>query len=153
MPGLTREQVVQFIRSQTLGVVSTLGPGGEPQAALVGIAVTDDCELVFDTVESSRKATNLRHDARVGVVVGGTMQDERTLQADGVADVPAGSDREHILDVYLARFPDGRGRLSWPGITHVRIRPRWLRYSDFNQVPPLIVEIASDPDGVLRFSD
>ena len=39
-----------------------------------------------------------------------------------------------------ASYPDGLARLVWPGITHVRIRPRWLRFSDFNQRPPLIVE-------------
>jgi hypothetical protein len=40
-------------------------------------------------------------------------------------------------------FPDGRERLTWPGLIHVRVRPRWLRYSDFSSTPPLIVEMAA----------
>ena len=61
----------------------------------------------------------------------------------------AGAERERIREVYFARFPGGRDRLAWEGITHVRVRPHWLRYSDFNQSPPLIVEAASDPSGAL----
>ena len=44
--------------------------------------------------------------------------------------------------MYLRTHPDGRDRLSWPGITHVRVRPTWIRYSDFTQDPPLIVELS-----------
>jgi hypothetical protein len=40
-------------------------------------------------------------------------------------------------------FPDGRERLTWPGLIHVRVRPRWLRYSDFSSNPPLIVEMTA----------
>ena len=76
---MTVDDVVAFIRTQTLGVVATLGPHGEPQAALVGFAVTDRLELVFDTVDSSRKVRNLRRDPRVAVVIGGAMDDERTV--------------------------------------------------------------------------
>ena len=36
---------------------------------------------------------------------------------------------------------DGRDRLSWPGLIHVRVRPTWIRYSDFNRQPPEIVEL------------
>jgi hypothetical protein len=38
-------------------------------------------------------------------------------------------------------YPDGRDRLIWPGITHVRVHPLWLRLSDFNSDPPRIVEL------------
>ncbi len=30
-----------------------------------------------------------------------------------------------------AQYPDGRERATLPGITYVRVRPRWLRYSDY----------------------
>ena len=31
--------------------------------------------------------------------------------------------------------------MAWPGITHVRVRLRWARYSDFRQDPPRIEEL------------
>lgn len=144
---MTIDDVIAFIRAQTLGVVSTLGPDHQPQSAVVGIAVTERCELVFDSADSSRKIRNLRANPRVAVTIGGSMQDERTVQCDGVADEPAGAELERIRDTYFASYPDGRDRLSWPGITHVRVRPSWLRFSDYNQSPPLIVEWTFDDAG------
>ena len=35
-------------------------------------------------------------------------------------------------------------RQLWPGLTYVRIRPTWLRFSNFNQNPPEIVEFIFD---------
>jgi general stress protein 26 len=64
--------------------------GDAPQAAVVGFIVTDDFEIFFDTVDTSRKVPNLRRNPRVAFVVGGTMSgDERTVQYEGVADEPA----------------------------------------------------------------
>jgi hypothetical protein len=33
--------------------------------------------------------------------------------------------------VYFDAFPDGPQREQWPGITYVRVRVTWARYSDF----------------------
>jgi len=45
---------------------------------------------------------------------------------------------------YFAAWPDGPTRASWPGLTYFRVRPTWIRYSDFNANPPLIIEFSSD---------
>jgi PPOX class probable F420-dependent enzyme len=136
---MTRSQLVDFLRRYRYGVVATLGPGGEPQSAVVGLAVSDGLELVFDTIEWSRKAQNLRRDPRASLVVG--WDEEQTVQIEGLADVLAGPERDRLLAVYLAAFPDGRDRLAWPGIVHVRLRPTWARYSDFRGAAPAIEEV------------
>ena len=64
----------------------------------------------------------------------------RTVQYEGVADEPGGEDLERLKERYFIRFPGGRDRQSWPGLTYVRARPQWMRFSDFNQTPPEIVE-------------
>ena len=144
------EDVAQFVAAQQLAVVATLDPDGAPQAALVGIALTDRFELVFDSVDCSRKIGNLRHDQRVAVVIGGTMQDERTVQVAGVADEPDGAEGERIRDAYFQCWPDGRERLSWAGITHVRITPRWLRFSDWRTAPVVVMEWTRVDDGTFE---
>jgi pyridoxine/pyridoxamine 5'-phosphate oxidase len=112
-----------------------------PQAAIIGIAVTDQLELVFDTLASSRKATNLRTNSRMALVIGGwDDSDPRTVQYEGVADLPSGAELERLKQVYFAAFPDGPTRLSWPGITYVRVKPVWLRFSDFRAELPVISE-------------
>jgi hypothetical protein len=57
-----------------------------------------------------------------------------------VADEPGGAERDRIIDLYLDVWPDGRSRQSWPGLIYMRVRPTWIRFSDFNRDPPYIVE-------------
>jgi PPOX class probable F420-dependent enzyme len=136
---MTRTELVVFLRGHRLAVEATVAPDGQPQAAVVGFAVSDRLEIVFDTVASSRKYQNLRRDPRIALVIG--WDGEITAQVEGVADFPTGDELDRIRECYFVAYPDGRDRLSWPGITHVRVRPPWIRYSDFTQDPPRIVEM------------
>jgi general stress protein 26 len=139
---MRRDELLEFMRSHRYAVQASVSAEGRPQAAVVGIAVSDALEIVFDTVDSSRKAANLRANASIAFVIGGTHDgDERTLQLEGSVDVPTGADRDRIRELYFSRFPDGRDRLAWPGLIHVRVKPSWMRYSDFNRNPPQIVEL------------
>ena len=133
---------LDFIKSQRWAVEATVTEGGTPQSALIGIGVTDRLEVVFDTVASTRKFVNLRTNSRIALVIGGWRDgDPRTLQYEGVADVPSGAELERVQAAYFAAFPDGPTRLAWPGITYVRVTPTWLRLSDFTVTPPSIFEI------------
>jgi len=138
-----RADVLEFMRSHSLAVQASVSPVDAPQAAVVGFIVTDDFEVVFDTVNTTRKVANLRRNARCALVIGGIVNgDERTVQLEGIADEPTGSDLERLKELYFVRFPDGRERQHWPGLMYVRVRPRWLRFSDFNQSPPAIAEFS-----------
>jgi len=137
---VTRDELLRFLRRYRLAVLSSVGAGGAPQAAVVGFAVSDALEIVFDTLESTRKYRNLRADPRVALVIG--WDHEMTAQIEGVADFPTGAELERIRTVYFSAYPDGRDRLAWPGITHARVRPTWARFSDFTRDPPRIVELA-----------
>jgi hypothetical protein len=133
--------LLAFIRTYKWAIEASVSPAGAPQAAIVGIAVTEDLELVFDTLLSSRKAANLKANPRVAFVIGGWNDaDLQTVQYEGVADFPSGAELERLKQVYYAAFPDGPTRLSWPGITYVRVKPRWVRFSNFKVDPPTILE-------------
>jgi hypothetical protein len=139
---LTRASLLEFLRQHRYAVQATAAPGGGAQAAVVGIAVSDRFELVFDTLDSTRKTRNLAHDARIAVVLGGLVEGEaQTVQYEGLADRPGGDELRRLQDLYLSVFPDGRERWSWPGLVYVRVRPTWMRYSDFRTDPPRIVEL------------
>ena len=138
---MTRDALLQFMRSEKYAVQTSVSAAGSPQAAVVGIAVTDAFEIVFDTVASSRKAPNLRANPSIAFVIGGTGDgDEQTVQYEGIADEPSGEELDRLCAVYYAKFPDGRDRLAWPGLIYVRVRPTWIRYSNFGANPPEIVE-------------
>ncbi|MFD7320110.1 pyridoxamine 5'-phosphate oxidase family protein [Streptomyces sp. NPDC059875] len=135
---MKHDELLRFLRGHRLAVQASVASDGAPQAAVVGFAVTDDLEIVFDTVETTRKHENLTADPRIALVVG---WDAVTAQIEGVADFPRGPELERLRESYFATYPDGRDRLAWPGITHVRVRPRWVRYSDFTVEPPRIEEL------------
>ena len=140
---MTKADIYQFIAKQKLGVLGTLSSGGSPQSALVGIAVTPELEIIFDTVKSSRKFQNLMSNPGCSFVVGWT--GETTVQYEGEAHQPEGAALAHYQEVYFARWPECRSHLSWPGITYFVVRPRWIRYSDFDQNPVCIEEFAFEP--------
>ena len=142
---MTPSELLRFMRTQHLAVQASCAPDGGTQAALVGIAVTDAFEIVFDTLEMTRKARNLRAQPRTAFVLGGWIAgDERTVQFEGIADEPAGADLERVKESYYATWPDGRTRAAWPGLTYFRVRPAWIRFSDFNSGPPQVIEFSAD---------
>lgn len=135
---MTEVDVYQFIAKNRLGVLGTIVHSGAPQSALVGIAVTADLEIIFDTVKSSRKYPNLIARPTCCFVIGWT--GEQTVQYEGHAEELKGPELEHYQKTYFQAWPDGPARLSWPGIVYFVVRPIWIRYSDFDQNPPFIRE-------------
>jgi uncharacterized pyridoxamine 5'-phosphate oxidase family protein len=134
---MTQADIQRFMSQWKLGVLSTIGGDG-PQSALVGIAISPSLEIIFDTVKSSRKYPNLVANPRCSFVVG--WAGEQTVQHEGKATEPQGAELKRCHEVYFQAWPDGPARLSWPGIVHFVVRPAWIRYSDFDQNPPLIQE-------------
>ncbi|HEV3142295.1 MAG TPA: pyridoxamine 5'-phosphate oxidase family protein [Gemmataceae bacterium] len=142
---MSRAEILHFLRSHTLAVQASVSPHGAPQAAVVGFVVTDQFEICFDTLDTTRKVQNLRRNPNIAFVIGGLIAgDERTAQYEGIADEPNGPELDRLKEFYFASFPDGRQRQSWPGLIYIRARPTWIRYSDYNRNPPEIVEFKSD---------
>lgn len=132
------EEVFAFMSGESLGVLATVAENGQPEAALMGIAVTPEMEIVFDTVQSSRKYPNLKKNPRVAFVIGCTT--EVTVQYEGVAEELAGEELKKYQTTYFAKFPDGPARMCWPGIAYFVVRPTWVRYCDYGVTPRRIEE-------------
>jgi pyridoxine/pyridoxamine 5'-phosphate oxidase len=126
---IAKPDLYTFIRARELCVLSTISPSGNPEAALVNIAVTPALELIFFTIETNRKCINLRRNPRIAAVIG--WEDEQTVQYEGVAEEVFESRLSDCKKIYLERFPDRGGRVAWPGLTFFRVRPVWLRYSSY----------------------
>jgi len=137
---MNRDEMVEYIRAQRDGVVSTLGEDGRPQAAYLPIAVTDAGELVFDAKPDSRKIANLGRDPRLAVVIGGA--DGTTLQAEGRADVLDGSDAARYAAEYVRFFPEFEASVRSGTVVIVRVRLEWTRFGDFRDA----VTRASSPE-------
>jgi len=141
---MTPRALLDFLRSHRVAVQASVSETVAPQAAVVGFAISDQFEIVFDTLASTRKAQNLRKNPKIALVIGGLLAgDERTAQYEGIADEPAGPELEQLKQVYYKVYPDGPSRLNWPGLIYIRVRPMWIRYSDYNSDPPVIVEFGA----------
>jgi general stress protein 26 len=137
---MMKDLVYQFINQQKLGVVSTVNLLNKPEAAVVGIAVSVNLEIVFDTVKTSRKYQNILHNPNVALAAG--WDEEVTVQYEGIAEIlGTGDESDNLREVYFRAFPDGRERAeTWPGLVHVKVSPKWIRYSNFNE-PQVIEEL------------
>lgn len=132
---IERAALIEFMREQPWAVVATTTPKG-PEAAVIGVVITDDLEIVFDSEVSSRKVQNLRRDPRVALVIG--WDSGKTVQYEGIADEPSSSALDPLRARYLARFPDGVERAAKSDIAYVRVKPTWIRFSDFTGPTPVV---------------
>ena len=124
------QEVFAFLGSERLGVLSTATSSGRPEAALMGFAATAELEIIFDTVRSSRKYSILKENPRVAWVIGCTT--EVTVQYEGVAEELEGEELAKYKEIYFGKFTDGPARESWAGITYFVVRPKWVRFADYN---------------------
>jgi len=63
------------------------------------------------------------------------------VQMEGVVIEPKGEELARYQAMYFAAWPEGMKRKDWPDVAYLVVRPRWVRYSDYDQVPALIVEM------------
>jgi hypothetical protein len=139
---MTETELYAFMAKHRLGVLGTISQRGTPQSALVGIAITPQLEIIFDTVSSSRKYPNLIARPACSFVIGGWGPGEQTVQFEGEAEELKSTGLERYQATYFKVWPDGPARMSWPGIVYFVVRPTWIRYSDFDQAPCLIREFS-----------
>ncbi len=138
---MSLEDILRFLREHRLVVEASVHADGAPQAAVIGVAahmIDGVLELVFDTSNTSRKHRNLVRDGRIALVA---WHAEITVQLEARADQPTGDDLARAKAIYLAAFPDGKERESWPDIAYWRLRPTWIRTSNFATTPPAIIEV------------
>jgi len=126
--GVDLTQFIDFTNLHGDGVLSTLGPDGEPQAAYISIAAMDDGSLVFDAKADSRKIANIARDGRVAVVIGG--RDGASVQCEGTATVPVGEEHEKCAAAFIHRFPQFAVSVV-SGAVVVHIRLVWARVGEY----------------------
>lgn len=122
-------EFAEFIRKRRLGVISSIGPEGQPQAALVNLAVLPDLSLVFETTCETRKFGNIERDPRVALCIGWDGQE--TLQYEGLVEFPSGKRLEKSREAFRATFPNKASDEYWPGNNYFLVTPCWLRFSSY----------------------
>lgn len=135
---MTKEDILQFVKGQSLAVIATVSKNGSPEAAVVEFGELDDFTIVIDTLKTSRKYKNLQVNPKVAIVVG--WDENITVQINGVANELSGPELEEAKTAYFSKNPRAKKWADKLGIAYFAIKPEWLRYSDLNQTPWKIIE-------------
>ncbi len=90
----------EFLRKNKLAVLSTVS-SGKPQSAVLEFSETDDLEIVFDTLSTSRKYKNLKNDKNVSLVIG--WDENVTVQYEGEANELSGAELEKCKNIYFEK--------------------------------------------------
>jgi general stress protein 26 len=106
-----RLRLGELFRSQNLAALST-HYDGQPYASLVAFYAADDLKhIYFTTPKTTRKFSNLSADNRVAVMVNSSINQASdfhraiSVTAVGKAEVVAESEKEPILNLFLAKHP------------------------------------------------
>jgi len=59
------EELLRFIREHRLAVEASVSASSAAQAAVVGFAISDEFEIIFDTLDYTRKVPNIRRNPRL----------------------------------------------------------------------------------------
>jgi uncharacterized protein YhbP (UPF0306 family) len=117
--------------------LASIGPDGEPQAADLYYAETNNLSLYFISVPGSRHAANLARDPRVAATIHGDStrwRDIRGVQLEGTCIRVAGMEWAMAWTRYTAKFPfvlaDAALARALQKVDMYRITPHWLRWVD-----------------------
>ena len=133
------KRVLDFLKTQTLGVISTIdAKKNMPESAVVAFAETENLELIFGTFNDTRKYKNIQTNARVAFVIG---WQGITVQYEGEAHEASASLSSRYRDIQLAKNLGSKKYAFHDQQRYFKITPRWIRYSDFSFDPEKIFEL------------
>lgn len=135
-----REKLVaEFIRDQSLAVVSSLWEGN-PQSAVVVFSVKDDFELIFATFSTTRKYRNLLANSNTSIVIG--WDTGVTVQYEGRAIEVEADKLKEYQEIHLKKNPGSEKYAHLDYQRYFRVVPNWIRYTDINEEPEFVFELS-----------
>jgi hypothetical protein len=135
-----KQQLLAFMNSRPLMVLSTVNSEGKPESAVVGFGQTDAFELVLGTSVHSRKAKNIASKSDVSVVIG--WDEKGTLQYEGIARLLEGHDVGTYPEIYYAKNPGARRNKDNSDECYILVKPKWIRFT----------EVAAKPWRITKFT-
>ena len=134
-----KKLILDFLKTQLLGVIATLDEkNNKPEAALVGFTELPTLELIFGTLNDTRKFANLQSNSKIAFVVPGP---DMTVQYEGVARMVEGAELEECRNLHLVKNPRAARIANNEKQRFFKVKPTWLRYTNFASKPPHIFEL------------
>lgn len=125
--------ILDYIKTQRVGVLAVEMLDGSPHAATVHFAHTENpLVFYFETYREYRKAEPLfgRDKTRASFVIGSDESNMRTLQLDGIIELLKPTE-EVGVSVYLGKFPEKKEKSKDPKFVFFKFTPTWWRFTDW----------------------
>ena len=126
-----KAKIIEFAKGLSIGVISTVTEGGQPQGAVVEFAMTDDVEIVFNTFTTYRKYANLTANPKVSFTIG--WEHDVTVQYEGLARELSGDEEKKYKEIFAKKIHNASKWDAYPETRYFAIKPTWIRYNDLNK--------------------
>lgn len=136
----TKTDLINFLDSQVVCVISSIGEGGYPNSATVAFSSNDDLEFVIGTSVKSRKAANFAHHNKVAMNI--TDVEKRwTVQLEGEVNPLGWEEFEtKYSEKHYKKLPFSLPFKDLPDQTNYRITPTHLKLTEANKKPWQVTE-------------
>ncbi len=128
------KEIIEYIASERVGVISVEMLNGSPHAATVHFAHNDEpLRFIFETERTYRKSEPLLKNAktRAALVIGFEEGPKaKTLQLNG--EVQVTKDIKH-RDTYLKKFSEKADKAENPDVLFFTFTPTWWRFTDWGR--------------------
>lgn len=137
-----QNKVLEFLKSQQprICVLATTCDKGAPHCAAMLYTVSDDLSLILSAHKSTRKCGNLKNNFKVALTFGfnfGILN----IQYEGMAElIEEGEEYKKCEEIYFKDHPEAE-RYKGLDMVFIKIKPQWIRLSDYSVEPPVIEEM------------
>lgn len=128
-----RQEVLEYAKSQRVGILAVEMLDGSPHAATVHFANSEDPFIFyFATSLNSRKVSPLlkKKVTRASFVVGADESNRKTLQIDGELELITSQTEEAFESTYFGKFPEKK-QPNAPTSARLKFTPKWWRFTDW----------------------
>ena len=135
-----KKSILEYLRKKDFCVLATATKYGKPEAAVMVFVIDANFSFFLYTETETRKYKNIMQNDLVSLVVGG-FENDPTVQIDGIIYEVTPEETKSVVDFVNSLHPEWNKNFVSPSGKWLALKPDWLRYSDFSQSVPEIVEI------------
>lgn len=143
---IMKQEINDFLKSQSIAVITVMMPDGSPHSASIHYAHNDDLWFFFGTAQATLKSDALHaaEAVKASLVIGFDQATMRTLQLHGEARLLNPNENDLFTQVYSIKFPHVPVNNMDPKNVYFVFTPTWWRYSDFKHPDGKLVLSSAD---------
>lgn len=133
-----KEKILKFLQKEHLAVLS-YAEKNQPKSAVIDFSESKSLEILFITLTSYRKYKILKKNPKISLCFGG--KKNSTVQYEGLAEEISKLSFLPYLKYHIQKNPIELKFSRMLEAKFFKIKPVWVRYSNFKKSPNEIFEV------------